>query len=221
MKRITSLLVVVLFIASFTMVSFASTDLSPAEKIFYSENQSINTGIADQKSATTEINAEKLNRTEIKAIKSSLQPLYDQLLVLRATVKSNFEQIKSLNEQIKTTLKSTRLKAKGNKSDAMKTFAANLKTQMDSFQAQAETIRADMKTIRDNKQQKWTEFRAALKAKDVDLSSLKLNEILVLKGNIITKQQSLIMLKQLVLKTINELVIPVAPVAQTTPENAL
>jgi TolA-binding protein len=191
MKKVITLLAVLALIAAFSVSAFAA-------------NVSLDAQQTLENSITTDSNTDEdtIIKSDIKSFKGKFSGLFNQLIQMRVECKNLRSEIKANNQSLKTewqTLKDS-LKDK-DKADAKK-ILTDLKTNIDPFRTQVKALHGDIKTLRTQKAAEWTNFRAAVKARDEAEASTVLNNILSLKSQIIEKQKSILAIKQHILELI-------------------
>lgn len=199
MKKFLSILVIIAILSSVSVFAFANENVNSL--ITVEEKK-----IADDKKgadllATTEDVADKATKTQKLSFKNAFKDLFNKLDALRAIAKNNWATIKDLNAQIKATLDS----AKKNKENK-KLLAAVKKGDLASLHTQVKSVRGAIIATRALKSQEWINFRAAVKAKNLESANTALVKIIDYKSQIIDQQKELIKLKHQILDILKKTV---------------
>ncbi len=199
MKKILLVLTILVLTLGFSTMAFA---VDTSAQLSASIDNSIATDTSkDAVVAPTENIDDVIKTKEIKSFKKLYATEIATLATLRATSKTNWDGIKAKNTEIKNAFTSLKATLKGDKS--AKTVLTALKAKLTTYRATIATIHTDMKAIRTAKITAWTEFRAAMKAKDNATSKIAIDKILSLKSQIIEKQKLLLNAKIEMLNAIN------------------
>ena len=199
MKKLITLITVITVILSFSLPAFAAESTDMGQTI---ESNITTDTLSDLSAATSEAKDDKVLKSDAKSFKGKFASLFAELNILRTECKDLWTQIKATNQAVKAEWKSLREELKGmDKSEAQK-ILTDLKAKVEPLRTQVKALHTDIKTLREQKKSEWTNFRAAVQARDEASASTALTNIIELKKQIIEKQKVLLPLKQQILETV-------------------
>lgn len=200
MKRTIALLLALVFATVFSLPAFAS-DVS-ADKQKAIERNLATDKITDIMLSLFQANDDNTNNSDVKSFKGRFLGLFKQLNQLRIECGDLWSRINALNQNIKTAWTVFKESLKGKDRAEIKRILTDLKAKIDPLRAQIETLKNDIKTLRAAKAAEWSNFWAAVKAKDESKAVAALKNIIDLKKQIIEKLKSILQVKQDILKLI-------------------
>lgn len=202
MKKLLTIILILSLTAVFSISAFAAGETADPQ-------QAIETNITvdtanDAVVSASEAKNDIVQKADVKSFKGKFSGLLADLNLLRAECKDLWSQLKASNQSIKaawSTLKAS-LKDKDKDKEEVKKILADTKAKIEPLRTQVKALHADIKAIRAQKTAEWTNFRAAIKAKDEAKATTALNNIITLKKQIIEKQKAILPLKQAILGAI-------------------
>lgn len=199
MKKLITLITVITVILAFSLPAFAAESTDLGQTIDSNINSDT---LIDSSLSASESKDDKALKSDVKSFKGKFAPLFAELNTLRAECKGLWEQIRATNQSVKAEWKSFREELKGlDKAEAQK-ILADMKAKVEPLRTQIKALHTDIKALREQKKAEWTNFRAAVKARDEASASSALTNIIELKKQIIEKQKVLLPLKQQILEII-------------------
>lgn len=197
MKKIVSL-ATALFISATLSVSAFAADIPASTQQIIENNITADTS-SDLTASTKALSEDSILKADAKSFKGKFSNLFTELNKLRVECKDLWSSIKATNQSIKTEWKSLKDSLKSKDKEEAKKILTDLKAKVEPLRTQVKALHSDITVLRAQKTTEWTNFRAAVKARDEVKASTALNNIISLKKQIIEKQKLVLDLKQQIL----------------------
>ena len=200
MKKLFSILTVLVLIMVFSVSAFAQVNTPDTQK-------ALESGITTDRATDTivsvlEAKDDNILKSDIKSFKGKFADLFTQLNQYRTECKDLWSQIKASNQSIKTAWSSFKESLAGKTKEEKKQILSDLKAKVEPIRTQIKGYHDNIITLRAQKKVEWVNFRSAVKAKDEAKATTALNNIISFKKQIIEKQKSILPLKQQLLESI-------------------